>query len=140
MSFVSNSVQALKKNYGSLDLLDPNPNSAGSNSRNDFIYTDEKKDDDGGRRGWQCKHKVVVKKVGSMEGMDVEWVQGQLESLRHASMWCGNVCTFHGVVRLEGSSLQIVMDRCHGPIQYAMLNNEGRLTLEQVLRYGADIA
>ena len=135
MSLVGNSVQALKKNYGILALLDPNPNSAGCNSRNDFVYTDEKKDDDGGRGEWQCKHKVVVKKVGSMEGMDVEWVQGQLESLRRASMWCGNVCTFHGVVRLEESSLGIVMDRCHGSIQSAMLNNEGRLTLEQVLRF-----
>ncbi|KAE8714739.1 E3 ubiquitin-protein ligase KEG [Hibiscus syriacus] len=91
----------------------------------------------GGRR---CKHKVAVKKVGVMEGMDGEWVQGQLESLRRASMWCRNVCTFHGVIKLEESSLGIVMDRCHGSIQSAMFNNEGRLTLEQVLRYGADIA
>ncbi|PPD80926.1 hypothetical protein GOBAR_DD22139 [Gossypium barbadense] len=82
----------------------------------------------GGRR---CKHKVAVKKVGAMEGMDWEWVQGQLESLRRASMWCRNVCTFHGVVKLEQSSLGIVMDRCHGSIRSAMLNNGGRLTLEQ---------
>ncbi|MBA0630009.1 hypothetical protein Godav_002144, partial [Gossypium davidsonii] len=75
-----------------------------------------------------------------MEGMDGEWVQGQLDSLRRASMWCRNVCTFHGVIKLEESSLGIVMDRCHGSIQSAMFNNEGRLTLEQVLRYGADIA
>ncbi|XWS74568.1 hypothetical protein CRYUN_Cryun01aG0009400 [Craigia yunnanensis] len=219
VSLVGNSVQALKKNYGILALLNSNPKSAGSNSRNDFDYTDEEEDDDeeredddengdffdnlagrriyrgshasssggdaagcgpvieltahpevklvrkiegkgegkgriaevetwvavisgaqGGGGGRQCKHKVMVKKVGFMEGMDVEWVQGQLESLRRASMWCRNVCTFHGVVRLEESSLWIVMDRCHGSIQSAMLNNEGRLTLEQVLRYGADIA
>ncbi|XWS65471.1 hypothetical protein CRYUN_Cryun05aG0115600 [Craigia yunnanensis] len=221
VSLVGNSVQALKKNYGILALLNSNPNSAGSNSRNDFDfdYTDEEEDDDedredddengdffddlvggqinrgshasssgggaagcglvieltshpeiklvrkiegkgegkgakagvetwaavisgahGGGGGRRCKHKVAVKKVGAMEGIDGEWVQGQLESLRRASMWCRNVCTFHGVVRLEESSLGIVMDRCHGSIQSAMLNNEGRLTLEQVLRYGADIA
>ncbi|PPR82372.1 hypothetical protein GOBAR_AA38344 [Gossypium barbadense] len=214
VSLVGNSVQALKKNYGILALLNSNPNSVGSNSRNDFNcdYTDEEEDDDeeredddengdffeelagggrinrsshasisgagaagcgpvieltahpevklvrklegeekGGRAGvetWaavvsgthgrgggrRCKHKVAVKKVGAMEGMDWEWVQGQLESLRRASMWCRNVCTFHGVVKLEQSSLGIVMDRCHGSIRSAMLNNGGRLTLEQVLR------
>ncbi|MBA0725523.1 hypothetical protein Golax_022108 [Gossypium laxum] len=220
VSLVGNSVQALKKNYGILALLNSNPNSVGSNSRNDFNcdYTDEEEDDDeeredddengdffeelagggrinrsshasisgagaagcgpvieltahpevklvrklegeekGGRAGvemWaavvsgthgrgggrRCKHKVAVKKVGAMGGMDWEWVQGQLESLRRASMWCRNVCTFHGVVKLEQSSLGIVMDRCHGSIRSAMLNNGGRLTLEQVLRYAADIA
>ncbi|KAK8574582.1 hypothetical protein V6N12_062272 [Hibiscus sabdariffa] len=224
VSLVGNSVLALKKNYGILALLNSNPISAGSNSRNDFDcdYTDDEGGDDveeregdgengdffhdlsgcrinrgshasssggaaaagcgpvleltahpevklvrkiegkwegkGGRAGvetWaavisgvysgggggrRCKHKMVVKKVGAMEGMDGEWVQGQLESLRRASMWCRNVCTFHGVIKLEESSLGIVMDRCHGSIQSAMLNNEGRLTLEQVLRYGADIA
>ncbi|TYH75458.1 hypothetical protein ES332_D04G020400v1 [Gossypium tomentosum] len=222
VSLVGNSVLALKKNYGILALLNSNPNSAGSNSRNDFDcdYTDDEGDDDdegredddengdffhelaggrinrgshasssggaaagcgpvieltahpevklirkiegkgegkGGRAGvetWaavisgaygggggrRCKHKVAVKKVGAMEGMDGEWVQGQLDSLRRASMWCRNVCTFHGVIKLEESSLGIVMDRCHGSIQSAMFNNEGRLTLEQVLRYGADIA
>ncbi|PPR96307.1 hypothetical protein GOBAR_AA24354 [Gossypium barbadense] len=88
----------------------------------------------GGGGGRRCKHKVAVKKVGAMEGMDGEWVQGQLDSLRRASMWCRNVCTFHGVIKLEESSLGIVMDRCHGSIQSAMFNNEGRLTLEQVLR------
>ncbi|TYI85767.1 hypothetical protein E1A91_D04G018900v1 [Gossypium mustelinum] len=222
VSLVGNSVLALKKNYGILALLNSNPNSAGSNSRNDFDcdYTDDEGDDDdegredddengdffhelaggrinrgshasssrgaaagcgpvieltahpevklirkiegkgegkGGRAGvetWaavisgaygggggrRCKHKVAVKKVGAMEGMDGEWVQGQLDSLRRASMWCRNVCTFHGVIKMEESSLGIVMDRCHGSIQSAMFNNEGRLTLEQVLRYGADIA
>ncbi|XVF41093.1 hypothetical protein PTKIN_Ptkin01aG0252400 [Pterospermum kingtungense] len=225
VSLVGNSVQALKKNYGILALLNSNPNLPGPNSRSDFDcdYTDEDEEDDdgdeeredgaengdffddfaggrtnrgslasnsgggaagcgpvieltahpevklvrkieskaeakGGRAGVEtcaavisgahgaggggrrCKHKVAVKKVGVMEGMDGEWVQGQLESLRRASMWCRNVCTFHGVIRLEESSLGIVMDRCHGSIQSAMLNNEGRLTLEQVLRYGADIA
>ncbi|XP_022746915.1 E3 ubiquitin-protein ligase KEG-like isoform X1 [Durio zibethinus] len=218
VSLVGNSVQALKKNYGILALLNSNPQSAGSNSRKDFDcdYTDDEEDDEeredddengdffddlaagrnhhasssgggaagcgpvieltahpevklvrkmegkgegkgeragvetwaavisgahgGGGGGRRCKHKVAVKKVGAMEGMDGEWVQGQLESLRRASMWCRNVCTFHGVVRLEEGSLGIVMDRCHGSIQSAMMNNEGRLTLEQVLRYGADIA
>ncbi|GLT45995.1 hypothetical protein SLA2020_197870 [Shorea laevis] len=88
----------------------------------------------------RCKHRVVVKKVTVEEEMDADWVQGQLENLRRTSMWCRNVCTFHGVVRMEEGSLGLVMDRCNGSIQSAMQNNEGRLTLEQVLRYGADIA
>lgn len=82
----------------------------------------------------RCRHQVAVKKVAVLEGLDVDWVQGQLESLRRASMWCRNVCTFHGVVRLEEGSLGLVMDRCNGSIHSAMQNNEGRLTLEQVLR------
>lgn len=36
--------------------------------------------------------------------------------------------------------LCLVMDKCFGSVQSEMLRNEGRLTLEQVLRYGADIA
>lgn len=88
----------------------------------------------------RCKHRVAIKKVTVMDGMDADWVQGHLENLRRASMWCRNVCTFHGVMKMEGGSLGLVMDRCHGSIQSAMQNNEGRLTLEQILRYGADIA
>ncbi|KAJ8774243.1 hypothetical protein K2173_009674 [Erythroxylum novogranatense] len=89
--------------------------------------------------GGKRKHKVAVKRVELGEGMDVEWVQGQLENLRRASMWCRNVCTFHGVVKLDGC-LGLVMDRCYGSVQSEMQRNEGRLTLEQILRYGADIA
>ncbi|KAG8656629.1 E3 ubiquitin-protein ligase KEG isoform X2 [Manihot esculenta] len=92
----------------------------------------------GGVHG-KCKHRVAVKKVEVGEDMEVEWVQGQLENLRRASMWCRNVCTFHGVVKMDGC-LGLVMDRCSGSVQSEMQKNEGRLTLEQILRYGADIA
>lgn len=85
----------------------------------------------GGRR---CRHRVAVKKVGVPEDVDVDWVLGQLESLRRASMWCRNVCTFHGAMRMEGS-LCLVMDRCCGSVQSEMQRNEGRLTLEQILRF-----
>ncbi|KAL5170081.1 E3 ubiquitin-protein ligase KEG [Glycine soja] len=94
----------------------------------------------GGEVGRQrCRHNVAVKKVAVAEGMDLDWVQGKLEDLRRASMWCRNVCTFHGTMRVE-DSLCLVMDKCYGSVQSEMQRNEGRLTLEQVLRYGADIA
>ncbi|QHO17825.1 E3 ubiquitin-protein ligase KEG [Arachis hypogaea] len=92
-----------------------------------------------GGSGGRCRHQVAVKKVAVMEGMDLEWIQGNLENLRRASMWCRNVCTFHGAMKHE-ESLCLVMDRCYGSVQSEMQRNEGRLTLEQVLRYGADIA
>lgn len=82
-----------------------------------------------------CKHKVAVKKVVIGEPTDVVWMQGQLEDLRRKSMWCRNVCTFHGATRME-NCLCLVMDRCHGSVQTAMQQNEGRLTLEQILRFG----
>lgn len=84
--------------------------------------------------GGRCRHHVAVKKVAVAEGMDLEWVQGMLENLRRASMWCRNVCTFHGAMRYE-ESLCLVMDRCYGSVQSEMQRNEGRLTLEQVLRF-----
>lgn len=87
----------------------------------------------------RCRHPVAVKKVVVTEETSVDWVVGQLENLRRASMWCRNVCTFHGFTRME-SSLCLVMDRCYGSVQSEMQRNEGRLTLEQILRYGADIA
>lgn len=87
----------------------------------------------------RCRHRVVGKKVAIGNDMDLVWVQNQLEILRRASMWCRNVCTFHGVIRMEGC-LCLVMDRCYGSVQSEMQRNEGRLTLEQILRYGADIA
>jgi len=49
------------------------------------------------------------------------------------------VCTFHGAVRV-GGHLCFVMDRYVGSVQAEMRQNGGRLTLEQILRYGADIA
>ncbi|XP_058226000.1 E3 ubiquitin-protein ligase KEG isoform X1 [Rhododendron vialii] len=95
-----------------------------------------------GGKGRRCRHRVAVKKLAEAavgEGTDLVWVQGQLEGLRRASMWCRNVCAFHGVRKVEGC-LSIVMDLCNGSVQTEMQRNEGRLTLEQILRYGADIA
>ncbi|KAI4323566.1 hypothetical protein L6164_023161 [Bauhinia variegata] len=92
----------------------------------------------GGANG-QRRHQVAVKKVRIADEMDLDRVLGQLEKLRRASMWCRNVCTFHGAMRME-ESLCLVMDRCYGSVQSEMQRNGGRLTLEQVLRYGADIA
>lgn len=89
--------------------------------------------------GRGCRHRVVVKKVAISSETDVVWMQGQLEELRRKSMWCQNVCPFHGATRME-NNLCLVMDRCHGSILSAMQRNGGRLTLEQILRYGADIA
>ena len=88
----------------------------------------------GGEGGRRCRHSVAVKKVAVVEGMDLDWVQGKLEDLRRASMWCRNVCTFHGTMRVE-DSLCLVMDKCYGSVQSVMQRNEGRLTLEQVLRF-----
>ncbi|GAV69413.1 Ank domain-containing protein/Pkinase domain-containing protein/zf-C3HC4 domain-containing protein/Ank_2 domain-containing protein/Ank_4 domain-containing protein [Cephalotus follicularis] len=90
---------------------------------------------------WRCKHRLAVKKVavGAGEEIDLEWVMGQLDNLRRMSMWCRNVCTFHGTLKMEGC-LGLVMDRCYGSVQSEMQRNEGRLTLEQILRYGADVA
>ncbi|XP_015894742.1 E3 ubiquitin-protein ligase KEG isoform X1 [Ziziphus jujuba] len=93
----------------------------------------------GGSGSGRCRHRVAVKKVTVAEESSVDSVLGQLENLRRASMWCRNVCTFHGVTKMEGS-LGLVMDRCYGSVQSEMQRNEGRLTLEQILRYGADIA
>ncbi|KAK4285339.1 hypothetical protein QN277_002047 [Acacia crassicarpa] len=93
----------------------------------------------GGGRSGQCRHYVAVKKVGITEEMNLNWVREQLENLRRTSMWCRNVCTFHGVMEVD-KSLCLVMDRGYGSVQSEMQRNEGRLTLEQVLRYGADIA
>lgn len=84
--------------------------------------------------GRGCKHKMAVKKVVIGEQADVVWMHGQLEELRRKSMWCRNVCTFHGATRME-SSLCLVLDRCHGSVQTAMQRNGGRLTLEQILRF-----
>lgn len=84
----------------------------------------------------QCRHKVAIKKVAMVgEEVDVVWMQGKLEGLRRASMWCRNVCAFHGATRMEDGSLGLVMDRCRGSVQTEMHRNEGRLTLEQILRY-----
>ncbi|KAF8396264.1 hypothetical protein HHK36_017879 [Tetracentron sinense] len=87
----------------------------------------------------RCRYRVAVKKVAIGEEMDMVWVQGRLENLRRGAMWCRNVCTFHGAMRIDGC-LCLIMDRYLGSVQSQMQQNEGRLTLEQILRYGADIA
>ncbi|KAK9912711.1 hypothetical protein M0R45_036561 [Rubus argutus] len=93
-----------------------------------------------GGSGGRCRHRVAVKKVAVVsEETSMDWVMGQLDNLRRASMWCRNVCTFHGGMKYEGN-LCLVMDKCYGSVQSEMQLNEGRLTLEQILRYGADIA
>lgn len=84
--------------------------------------------------GGRCRHHVAVKKAVMIEGMDLDWMLGKLEDLRRASMWCRNVCTFHGAMKVD-ESLCLVMDRCYGSVQSEMQRNEGRLTLEQVLRF-----
>ncbi|OVA18516.1 Protein kinase domain [Macleaya cordata] len=87
----------------------------------------------------KCRHQVAVKKVMLGDETDLVWVQNQLENLRRSSMWCRNVCTFHGATKMDGR-LCLVMDRYSGSVLSEMQQNEGRLTLEQILRYGADIA
>lgn len=77
---------------------------------------------------------VAVKRVKIGEGMDVDWMLGELERLRRASMWCRNVCGFHGAMVVDGH-LCLVMDKGYGSVQLEMQRNEGRLTLKQILRY-----
>ncbi|KAK6933989.1 Zinc finger, RING-type, eukaryotic [Dillenia turbinata] len=88
--------------------------------------------------GGRCRHRVAVKKVAVGADSDLVWLQNQVENLRRSSMWCRNVCTFHGATRVDGS-LCLVMEECCGSVQSEM-QRKGRLTLEQILRYGADIA
>lgn len=88
-----------------------------------------------GSGGRKCRHNVAVKKVGIGGDMDLVWIESELENLRRASMWCRNVCVFHGVMKSEGC-LNLVMDRCCGSILTEMERNGGRLTLEQILRFG----
>ncbi|GFZ20620.1 protein kinases;ubiquitin-protein ligase [Actinidia rufa] len=86
----------------------------------------------GGRR-------VAVRRVKIGDGMDVDWVVRELEKLRNEAMWCRNVCGFYGAMVVEGH-VCILMDKCYGSVQLEMQKSEGRLTLEQILRFGADIA
>ncbi|KAJ0978823.1 hypothetical protein J5N97_014297 [Dioscorea zingiberensis] len=90
-------------------------------------------------RGGKCRHQVAVKRVAITEEMDVVWVQNRLENLRRSAMWCRDVCTFHGAKQID-NHLCLIMDRYNGSILSEMQQNNGRLTLEQILRYGADIA
>ncbi|KAK6928918.1 Serine-threonine/tyrosine-protein kinase, catalytic domain [Dillenia turbinata] len=88
--------------------------------------------------GGRCRHRVAVKKVAVGADSDLVWLQNQLENLRRSSMWCRNVCTFHGATRVAGS-LCLVMEECCGSV-HSEMQRKGRLTLEEILRYGADIA
>lgn len=81
----------------------------------------------------RCRHKVVVKRVEVGDVADCDWVEGELEKLRLASVWCRNVCAFHGVVR-EKDHLCLVMERCYGSVQSEMRRSGGRLTLQQILK------
>nr|KYP61015.1 E3 ubiquitin-protein ligase KEG [Cajanus cajan] len=158
VSRVGNSVHALPKNFPVLALLrPPSANAVRSVLDFDFDYTDEEEEEEeeeerrgggglrvgrriGEGRTWTAVRggkKVAVKKVEAVE--EVEWVMERLEWLRRASMWCRNVCAFHGAVRVGHDGLWLLMDRCYGSIHSEMQRNHGRLTLEQVLRYGADI-
>jgi E3 ubiquitin-protein ligase KEG len=81
-----------------------------------------------------CRHKVAVKRVDIPVGMDLDWIQNKIEKLRRAAMWCQNVCTIYGACPQEGK-LCIVMDKYFSSVQAMMQQNDGRLTLEQILRY-----
>lgn len=195
VSSVGNSVQALRKNYGVLALIQ---SSSAVSSAFDCDFTDDEQDNEDGllnpveedddahrlrrcthgshtsssscgpvielashpelrlvkrigegpRAGvemWsavlsggpgRCRHDVAAKKVVTGEDTDLVWVQNRLDKLRRASMWCRNVCTFHGATKMEGS-LCLIIDRCYGSVQSEMQRNEGRLTLEQILRFCA---
>lgn len=80
-----------------------------------------------------CRHRVVVRRVKMGNVGDLDWVEKQLEKLRRASMWCRNVCSFLGVLKVE-DYLCIVMDWFPGSVQSEMQRSGGRLTLEQILR------
>eukprot|EP00850_Spirogloea_muscicola_P008200 SM000043S15828 [mRNA] locus=s43:431291:439771:+ [translate_table: standard] len=86
-----------------------------------------------------CRHKVAVKRVSCAGAMELEWVQAKVEGLRRAAMWCQNVCTVHGACEKDGK-LCIIMDKHITSVKSVMQQSGGRLTLEQILRYGADVS
>ncbi|GBG60914.1 hypothetical protein CBR_g16035 [Chara braunii] len=86
-----------------------------------------------------CRHKVAVKKMDMPAGVNIEWITQRVDNLRRATMWCQNVCTLYGVCEKDGK-LCIVMEKHVASVQMVMRMGEGRLTVEQILRYGADIA
>ncbi|KAJ6302793.1 hypothetical protein OIU77_016813 [Salix suchowensis] len=91
-------------------------------------------------KGRECKHKVVVRRVRIDEVADGNSVEKELENLRRKVMWCRNVCGFYGVVKSGEDDLCVVMEKCYGSVKEQMEGNGGRLSLDQILRYGADIA
>ncbi|KAJ4840034.1 hypothetical protein Tsubulata_033350 [Turnera subulata] len=90
-------------------------------------------------KGRECRHRVAVRRVPFAEVADVDCVERELESLRSKSTWCRNICRFHGVVRTD-NQFYIVTESCYGSVSSQMQRNNGRLSLGQILRYGADIA
>lgn len=100
----------------------------------------------GGGTGRRWRKAVAVKKVEVTAGMEMDWVLERLEELRRKAMWCRNVCKFHGVVAKRGmngreserekggDSVWLVWERCSGSVMSEMQQNEGRLTLDQILR------
>lgn len=90
-------------------------------------------------KGKECKHKVVVRRVRVDDVADGNWVEKELDNLRRKVMWCRNVCGFYGVVKSGEDDLCVVMEKCFGSVKEQMEGNGGRLSLDQILRYGADI-
>ncbi|CAK7330657.1 unnamed protein product [Dovyalis caffra] len=91
-------------------------------------------------KGKECKHKVVVKRVRVGDVADGDWVEKELENLRRKVVWCRNVCRFYGVVKSGEDDLCVVTEKCFGSVKEQLEGNGGRLSLDQILRYGADIA
>ncbi|GAV62128.1 Pkinase domain-containing protein/Ank_2 domain-containing protein/Ank_3 domain-containing protein/zf-RING_2 domain-containing protein [Cephalotus follicularis] len=83
----------------------------------------------------RCRHRVVLRRVERGD----DWVERELENLRRRSTWCSHVCAFYGVVKTE-DHLLLVMEQSFGSVESEMRRSGGRLTLDQILRYGADIA
>lgn len=163
VSIVGNSVQSLKKNFAVLALIQEDDDEYDEGDDEVDVKREVWRCEEGlievgshqdlrlvsrigeGRRsgvemwsgvvsGRNCRHSVAVKKVVIGDDMDLVWVTTQLESLRRASMWCRNVCAFHGLIKGEGC-LNLVMDKCSGSVLTEMQRNGGRLTLEQILRF-----
>ncbi|XP_011024982.1 PREDICTED: E3 ubiquitin-protein ligase KEG-like [Populus euphratica] len=91
-------------------------------------------------KGKECKHKVVVRRVRVDDMADGNLVEKELDDLRRKVVWCRNVCGFYGVVKSGEDDLCVVMEKCFGSVKEQMEGNGGRLSLDQILRYGADIA
>lgn len=163
MSFVGNSVQSLKKNFAVLALIREGDDEDNEGDDEVDANWEVRRCEKGlievgshqdlqlvsrigeGRRsgvemwsgvvsGRNCRHNVAVKKVVIGNDMDLVWVQEQLESLRRASMWCKNVCAFHGLIKNQGC-FYLLMKKCSGSVLTEMQRNGGRLPLEQILRF-----
>ncbi|KAI4382952.1 hypothetical protein MLD38_008842 [Melastoma candidum] len=99
-----------------------------------------------GGTGRRWRKAVAVKKVEVTAGKEMDWVVERLEELRRKAMWCRNICRFHGVLAKRvlngreserekgGDFVWLVWDRCSGSVMSEMQRNEGRLTLDQILR------